>query len=576
MKLAWLSNDPWTSSGYGKQTRLLLPKLQEAGHEICFLSNWGLQGGILEWRGIKCYPFFQAVHATDVLIPHIDNFFGAVDDGLVISFLDIWMADARPFALTNWLAWTPVDHEPVCQTVLNKLQGGGAIPVSCSQWGKKQLEQAGLDAGYIPCAIDSKLLKIGDKRAARQALGLPTDAFIAAMVAVNKGSPSRKSFPEVYVAFKRLLDMHDDALLYIHSETTGVPAGNGLNLRELQRFVGIPEGKVIYADQYKYLEGYSDEEMVNVFQAMDVLCSPSMAEGFGVPIVEAQACGKPVIVSNCTSMPELCQFGTVVNGQNIYLPVGAWALHPNVDEIVDGMIYAYENHEDQDLQLQARSFALGFDVDLVVEEFWKPKLASLEQQIKPYEIMPEMDYFKQEYALKLKHRYKTFLRALDMLARSPNGKVIVETGTMRTKGRFQADGGSTYLFGEFASKLGGRVHSVDISSSALANAKEQTTSFSEFISFHEGDSIDFLHRFEDAIGLLYLDSLDCIDAERASQEHQLHELRAAWQHLQPGAIVLLDDNAVGDGGKTRLSKQYLEKQGAECLVDAYQSLWIKR
>jgi glycosyltransferase involved in cell wall biosynthesis len=51
--------------------------------------------------------------------------------------------------------------------------------------------------------------------------------------------------------------------------------------------------------------GYvDDEEMVLLYNAAECVIFPSLYEGFGLPIVEAFACGTPVITSNVASMPE--------------------------------------------------------------------------------------------------------------------------------------------------------------------------------------------------------------------------------------------------------------------------------
>ncbi len=47
------------------------------------------------------------------------------------------------------------------------------------------------------------------------------------------------------------------------------------------------------------------DEMPLLYNAADLLLYPSFYEGFGLPILEAQACGTPVITSNLSSMPEI-------------------------------------------------------------------------------------------------------------------------------------------------------------------------------------------------------------------------------------------------------------------------------
>ncbi len=48
-----------------------------------------------------------------------------------------------------------------------------------------------------------------------------------------------------------------------------------------------------------------DEHLVILYHAATGLVLPSMNEGFGLPVVEAMACGCPVITSNVSSMPEV-------------------------------------------------------------------------------------------------------------------------------------------------------------------------------------------------------------------------------------------------------------------------------
>ena len=48
-----------------------------------------------------------------------------------------------------------------------------------------------------------------------------------------------------------------------------------------------------------------DEDLSLLYSAAAVFAYPSLAEGFGLPVVEAMACGAPVITSNVSSLPEV-------------------------------------------------------------------------------------------------------------------------------------------------------------------------------------------------------------------------------------------------------------------------------
>jgi glycosyltransferase involved in cell wall biosynthesis len=55
----------------------------------------------------------------------------------------------------------------------------------------------------------------------------------------------------------------------------------------------------------RYLGNLDKSSLVQVYNAADVLVTPSLHEGFGMTILEAMACGTPVITSNTSAMPEV-------------------------------------------------------------------------------------------------------------------------------------------------------------------------------------------------------------------------------------------------------------------------------
>jgi glycosyltransferase involved in cell wall biosynthesis len=48
------------------------------------------------------------------------------------------------------------------------------------------------------------------------------------------------------------------------------------------------------------------DTLVDLYRSAACLVFPSLYEGFGLPPLEAMACGCPVAVSNATSLPEVC------------------------------------------------------------------------------------------------------------------------------------------------------------------------------------------------------------------------------------------------------------------------------
>lgn len=57
--------------------------------------------------------------------------------------------------------------------------------------------------------------------------------------------------------------------------------------------------------EYSHAHNLRDEEMQAAYATSDLLLFASTLEGFGMPILEAQTVGRPVVTSNCSSMPEV-------------------------------------------------------------------------------------------------------------------------------------------------------------------------------------------------------------------------------------------------------------------------------
>jgi glycosyltransferase involved in cell wall biosynthesis len=134
-------------------------------------------------------------------------------------------------------------------------------------------------------------------------------------------------------------------------------------------------------------------DVARIYSAFDVLASPSYGEGFGVPIIEAQACGVPVIVNNWTAMPELCGAGWLADGDRYWDGTqNSWFKYATVDSIHDAFEKAYEARDDKELRARARTFALDYDADRVMRDYWTPVLEELTADTVPS--VPEVEVLR--------------------------------------------------------------------------------------------------------------------------------------------------------------------------------------
>jgi glycosyltransferase involved in cell wall biosynthesis len=137
--------------------------------------------------------------------------------------------------------------------------------------------------GIIPCAVSDTLLPLTDQPT--------TNPYGQYILAVSSLDP-RKNFSRLLEAFSRLSSL-SCKLVLVGGENRIF--GDSRLGKEARR-----AGNVIFTG---YLE---DSKLVSLYQHARCLVYPSLYEGFGMPPLEAMACGCPVIVSNAAPLPETC------------------------------------------------------------------------------------------------------------------------------------------------------------------------------------------------------------------------------------------------------------------------------
>ena len=65
-------------------------------------------------------------------------------------------------------------------------------------------------------------------------------------------------------------------------------------------------------DRIRFLGFVSDQELLHLYNACDLFVFPSFYEGFGLPVLEAMACGRAVVCSNTSAMPEVADGAAIL------------------------------------------------------------------------------------------------------------------------------------------------------------------------------------------------------------------------------------------------------------------------
>jgi glycosyltransferase involved in cell wall biosynthesis len=217
--------------------------------------------------------------------------------------------------------------------------------ITPSMWSAEGLVKSGaLDSqiSIVPHGVDTRVFKpfsnTEEREAARERLG-----WSNRFVVLNVSALSRRKGAEILMwAFGHLASRHDDVLLVLKG-TDAVYASRSSVTRLGSRLT--ERARETIAPRVRYLGAtLSDEEMAMHYAAADVLAAPYHAEGFNMPVLEAMACGLPVI---CTGGGPTDEFAT---GDGVWMTPSQpgpgekkdslW-LYPDVDTFSDQLETAY-------------------------------------------------------------------------------------------------------------------------------------------------------------------------------------------------------------------------------------------
>ena len=167
------------------------------------------------------------------------------------------------------------------------------------------------------------------------------------------GTIYRKGIDLLLNAYFETFTNKDDVCLVI--KDFGVNSFyNGQTIKEKLKEYKLQEN----SPEFEYIDkNLSDDIIASIYTACDVLVHPYRGEGFGMPVLEAMACGRSVIVTKGGSTDDFCDStnslqikstkkyfkeNKVDNLETVGTP---WLLEPDYKSLIEQMVFAFNNQD---------------------------------------------------------------------------------------------------------------------------------------------------------------------------------------------------------------------------------------
>ena len=384
-RVLFLTEAAYLSTGYATYSRNVLTHMKNTGkYELAELSVYGNADDprreSIPWKNYPVLPDSScSEEEKNVYNSNGSNVFGSwrferacldFKPDVVLTIRDFWMDSfvyESPFRrIFKWIWMPTVDAAPQNEEWIHQFANADSV-LTYSDWAKDVIdEQSGGSVKTICSASPSasqEFAMIADKAEAKESMGIPADYKIIGTVMRNQ---RRKLFPSLFEAFSKYLKKTGDTKTYLHCHTSYPDGGwdfgellhqNDISSRVLFTYVcsdqeckaveickfndsrkACSKCKKFTSTQTHVSNGVSDEALAKIYNIHDLYIQCANCEGFGLPQVEAAACGVPIACTNYSAMEDVVKklgaYPIEVQGLYKELETGCDRAVPNVDSIV--------------------------------------------------------------------------------------------------------------------------------------------------------------------------------------------------------------------------------------------------
>lgn len=406
INIGWLSAAAYARTGYGRICKEVVGRLIGEGWNII---NIGGIGGTTVWGGKMDYPVWiedtsdDPIKSNDmskmVHIPIVPTIGQIAGQDVIHTFIEKYKLN---LLITHWdsfaigfatdlqipcIPYVPVDA-PFTNQMYNDIKNSYKV-VAFSVFGYRELLKwfPAHKIEYIPHGCNTSEwspLSNKERIKARKKYNIPHDEFVICSVGANVGE--RKQLPFMLLAFKEFLKKCPKSRLNLFTNTN-VSFPKGYDLTSFKGSLEI--GDKVFSPKYDpIIEPFSNEELREFYGIADVYLTTTLGEGFGIPILEAQACGLPVVGPNNSTIPELVgNHGWIYDTCDdfpfvpVWIPTNQIYPSPSMSSLVETLEKAY-NDPDQITKYgqESREFALQYDWRNIMP-MWEELLQKTEHEL---------------------------------------------------------------------------------------------------------------------------------------------------------------------------------------------------
>ena len=315
---------PWFFGPYGQQLRMLTEKLSEEVEVYYLYLNDKIPRGVISfdkvikidneknsvdidkefWRKVKFLGGITLIDGS-ILVSNLNEIFvkNGIDCMIMCMDLNKILFD-ESFSIKS-VIWYPNHFSPINKLNKEALSNFSHIASLCptdTELLTRTLPEKRVK--YIPHIMELEREK-RNKNEIRRKYEIKDDKFVILINCGNYDYQNRKSLDTSIFACEEFMRDKENVILFIHSydkkslvpEMSHLDIPGSLRIDDLLEYTDIKKSQVILHNK---IVPYDD--VLDMMEMSDVLLQGSKSEGFGVPVLESQLLGTPVITTKFGAM----------------------------------------------------------------------------------------------------------------------------------------------------------------------------------------------------------------------------------------------------------------------------------